>query len=82
MAGLKRGSGRVKRKMPVTPRMLRSLQTYLKKEAGLRASDSAVMWSAMVVAFFFMLRASEYLVRPDRTWSVERVVHGGVWSLG
>jgi hypothetical protein len=76
MAGLKRMSGGVKRKLPVTPTMLRWLQAYLKKEAGLNAGDCAVIWAAIVLAFFFMLRASEYLVRADRTWSTERVLFG------
>ena len=34
-----------------------------------------------MLGFFFMLRASEYLVQSDRSWSVERVLHGDDISL-
>ena len=56
--------------------MLRWLQAYLPKEAGLKAGDAAVLWAAIATAFFFMFRASEYLFREDRTWSAERVIRG------
>eukprot|EP00959_Pyramimonas_sp_CCMP1952_P074939 1565951-Pyramimonas_sp.AAC.1 len=38
--------------------------------------DTAVLWAAVAVAFFFMLRASEYLIQPGKTWSRERVARG------
>ena len=36
--------------------------------AGLAVTDVAVLWRAVMIAFFFMLRASEYLVQENRSW--------------
>ena len=47
----------------MTPKMLLWLRDFLRERAGLGAADVAVLWCAIVVAFFFMLRASEYLVQ-------------------
>ena len=76
LAGLRRWQGPGGRKRPVTPRMLLWLRDFLVDRSGLGAADIAVVWCAIMIAFFFMLRASEYLVQPGRTWSLERVIRG------
>ena len=76
LAGLHRWQGPRQRKKPVTPRMLVWLKKFLAKEASLSEADRAVLWAALMTGFFFMLRASEYLVQDGRSWSRERVLHG------
>ena len=73
LEGFRRWDGGVKRKYPVTPRMLWWLQDHLFSEEG---GDAVVIWAAVMTAYFFMLRASEYLLRPGAAWSYERVVRG------
>ena len=46
------------RRHPVTPQMLRWIRIGLRPETSL---DSAVLWAALLLGFFFLLRASEYL---------------------
>ncbi|CAK0889362.1 unnamed protein product [Prorocentrum cordatum] len=77
LAGLKRWQGpETKRKKPVTPAMLEWLRGFLQQEAKLPEEDAVVIWAAIVTAFFFLLRASEYLLPDGRSWSFERVLHG------
>jgi len=76
LAGLRRWQGPGnKRKRPVTPRMLLWLKKHIHQDAGLSDPDAATLFAAVMVAFFFLLRASEYLV-TNKTWSLERVTHG------
>eukprot|EP00959_Pyramimonas_sp_CCMP1952_P362017 7581739-Pyramimonas_sp.AAC.1 len=56
--------------------MLEWLRGFLQQEAKLPAEDAVVIWAAIVTAFFFLLRASEYLLQDGRSWSFERVLHG------
>ena len=60
----------------MTPRMLLWLRKYLEHDSGLSRPDVAALWCALMTGFFFMLRASEYLVQDGRSWSLERVLHG------
>ncbi|CAK0861117.1 unnamed protein product [Prorocentrum cordatum] len=77
LARLKRWQGpETKRKKPVTPAMLEWLRGFLQQEAKLPEEDAVVIWAAIVTAFFFLLRASEYLLQDGRSWSFERVLHG------
>ena len=50
------------------------LKGHLENSSYTKA-DKAVLWFGLMIAFFFMLRASEYLVQ-NRSWSEERVLHG------
>ena len=76
MAGIAKDRDPIKRKFPATPRMLIWVKRHLHTEAGLCPADAAALWAAYAIAFFFLLRASEYLVQPDKHWSLERVLHG------
>ncbi|CAK0827211.1 unnamed protein product [Prorocentrum cordatum] len=77
LAGLKRWQGpETKRKKPVIPAMLEWLRALLQHEAKLPEEDAVVIWAAILTAFFFLLRASEYLLQDGRSWSFERVLHG------
>ena len=58
LSGLKRRWGTPERRLPVTPEMLKWLQRQLKPESF--ATD-ALLWAAVCMGFFFLLRASEYL---------------------
>ena len=58
LQGYARLRGSPMRRHPVTPQMLRWIRTGLRPEASL---DSAVLWAALLLGFFFLLRASEYL---------------------
>ena len=59
----------------MTPTMPRWLHSHLEK-GSLGKAGKAVAWAALMLGFFFVLRASEYLVQPDKAWSWDRVVHG------
>ena len=62
MAGLKRRFGTKVRRMPVTPDML----TWLGKHLMFgRSEEGSLLWGALTLGFFFLLRASEYL---DTGW--------------
>jgi hypothetical protein len=41
-----------------------------------RAEAVVLWWGALVTGYLFMLRASEYLVQPDKSWSLDCVAHG------
>ena len=57
--GIKRMQGAGKRRKPVTPGMLRRIRAKL---APRRSFDHAVLWATVRVAWFFLLRLSEYAV--------------------
>ena len=58
LQGYMRLRGSPMRRHPVTPQMLRWIRTGLRPEAGL---NSAILWAALLLGFFFLLRASKYL---------------------
>ena len=49
---------------------------HLRKVANLKAADCVVVWAAINLAFFFVRRASEYLVHLACADSVEKVFLG------
>ncbi|CAK0871294.1 unnamed protein product, partial [Prorocentrum cordatum] len=56
--------------------MLEWLRGFPQQEAELPEEDTVVIWAAIVTAFFFLLRASEYLLQGGRSWSFERALRG------
>ena len=58
IAGIKRRYGTKERRKPVTPVMLRWIGQHLKFG---RTAEASLMWSAICLGYFFLLRASEYL---------------------
>ncbi|CAL1131402.1 unnamed protein product [Cladocopium goreaui] len=60
VAGLQRWEGAPKRKLPVTPNMLRWLVQHL-KSSGLSVVDQTMIKGALLTGWFFMMRASELL---------------------
>lgn len=58
VAGVKRRYGTKERRRPVTPAMLQWLRERL--QYG-RTSEGSLLWAALCIGFFFLLRASEYL---------------------
>ena len=58
LAGLKRRYGTKERRKPVTTRMLAWIKSRISIETS---SDAALLWAAVTIGFFFLLRASEYL---------------------
>ena len=56
--------------------MLRWLKNYVEGDRSLKGPDKAAVWGAITIAFFFMLRASEYLVRSNLPDSYEKVLRG------
>eukprot|EP00435_Cladocopium_sp_Y103_P067566 s528_g30.t1 len=58
LAGLRRRFGTKERRMPVTPEMLKWLGEHL--QYG-RSQEASLLWGALTLGFFFLLRASEYL---------------------
>ena len=75
LAGYKRWQPDTKRKYPVLPSMLRWIYRHL-YEGEIDKQDACVVWAAVMVAFFYLLRASEYLVQQNRSWSEKRVLKG------
>eukprot|EP00435_Cladocopium_sp_Y103_P036177 s3627_g9.t1 len=55
---LRRRFGTKERRMPVTPEMLKWLGEHL--QYG-RSQEASLLWGALTLGFFFLLRASEYL---------------------
>ncbi|CAE8597095.1 unnamed protein product, partial [Polarella glacialis] len=76
LAGIKRNSKTVKRKLPATPEMLLWIRKYLNESEGRSEWDKASLWCALVVAWFFLLRASEYLAQSSKTWTLDRALRG------
>ena len=64
LAGLSRRYGRPERRLPVTTHMLAWLRSQLVPEKN---ADLAVLWAALTLGFFFLLRASEYLKPSHHT---------------
>jgi len=64
LAGLSRRYGRPERRLPVTTQMLAWLRSELIPE---KHADLAVLWAALALGFFFLLRASEYLKPSHHT---------------
>ena len=58
LAGLRRRYGTKERRMPVTPDMLKWLGDHL--QFG-QSQEASLLWGALTLGFFFLLRASEYL---------------------
>lgn len=58
IAGIRRRFGTKERRRPVTPEMLSWLGEHL--QYG-RTEEASLLWGALTLGFFFLLRASEYL---------------------
>ena len=76
LTGFKRWQPETRRKYPVLPCMMRWMKQHLEESESLTKGDKVALWAAMCTAFFFLLRASEYLVQANRTWSTRRVLKG------
>ena len=76
LLGFKRRQGGTNRKRPIRPRQLRWIADYLRRHSGMTLADQVAIWACIVEAFFFMMRSSEYLLQPDKSWSAERVIRG------
>jgi hypothetical protein len=74
--GIKRWQGQVRRKYPVTPRMLLWIKGHLFESGDYEIAEAAVLWFAVMMGFFFLLRASEFLLQSGRSWSCDRVLRG------
>ena len=74
--GFKRWQPETKRKYPVLPVMMRWLHDHIQGGDELGLKDKTVLWAAICTAFFYLLRASEYLVQNNREWSLKRVLKG------
>ena len=72
LQGYTRLRGSPMRRYPVTPQMLRWIRTGFRPEASL---DSAVLWAALLLGFFFLPRASEYLA-PEAGEGAAKGVRG------
>jgi hypothetical protein len=70
LQGYARLRGAPQRRHPVTPRMLRWIRTGLRVENNL---NDAVLWAALLLGFFFLLRASEYLAPEVETSSAKGI---------
>ena len=70
LQGYARLRGAPPRRHPVTPRMLRWIRTGLRIENNL---NDAVLWAALLLGFFFLLRASEYLAPEVETPSAKGI---------
>ena len=75
LTGFKRWQPNVQRKYPVLPCMMRWMRLHI-EEVDSFSRGKIALWAALVTAFFFLLRASEYLVQANRSWSTKRVLKG------
>ena len=74
--GFKRWQPDTKRKYPVLPSMLRWMKGHLANSESYTRENATIIWAAIMVGFFFLLRASEFLVCSARSWSGKRVLKG------
>ena len=74
--GYKRWQPETKRKYPVLPAMLLWIKKHLSTSEALSRVDQAILWAAIMVGFFFLLRASEFLVTMGRSWGTSRTLKG------
>ena len=79
LAGLHRWQGPRGRKKPITTKMLLWLQQHISTSSYSKGGQ-ATLWFGLMLGFFFMLRASEYLLQ-ERSWSEGRVLRGDDISL-
>lgn len=73
LRGLKRRQGETQPKLPVTIEALRRIRGSL----DMRNRDHVVKWAAIITAFLFMLRASEYLADDSGRFDAEK---GLTWA--
>ena len=76
LSGFKRWQPETKRKYPVLPVMMKWLRSHIDGSTEIQTKDKAALWAALCTAFFYLLRASEYLVQNNREWSLKRVLKG------
>lgn len=76
LTGFKRWQPNVQRKYPVLPCMMRWMKQHVEGSESFSRGDKIALWAALATAFFFLLRASEYLVQANRSWSTKRVLKG------
>ena len=74
--GYKRWQPETKRKYPVLPAMLLWIRRHLNSSESIDKADRVIIWAAIMVGFFFLLRASEFLVTMGRTWGTSRTLKG------
>ena len=74
--GYKRWQPETKRKYPVLPAMLLWIKRHLNTSETLSRVDQVIFWAAIMVGFFFLLRASEFLVTLGRSWETSRTLKG------
>ncbi|CAK9068985.1 unnamed protein product, partial [Durusdinium trenchii] len=74
--GYKRWQPETKRKYPVLPAMLLWIKKHLSTSETLSRVDQAILWAAIMVGFFFLLRASEFLVTMGRSCGTSRTLKG------
>ena len=72
LAGIRRREGAAKRKKPVTIEMLKRARV----KCSAMGRRGIVLWAAIAVGFFFLLRASEYVEVEGAPWHLRRVVKG------
>ena len=76
LSGYKRWQPATKRKYPVLPSMLLWMHQHLATRESFSRADRLIIWAALMVGFFFLLRASEYLVTLGRSWGSTRTLRG------
>ena len=74
--GYKRWQPETERKYPVLPAMLLWIKRHLGSSETLSKVDKIIIWAAIMVGFFFLLRASEFLVTMGRSWGASRTLKG------
>ena len=72
LSGIRRREGAVRRKKPVTIEMLQRARA----KCSAMGRRGVVLWAAIAVGFFFLLRASEFLEVEGAPWHLRRVVKG------
>lgn len=76
LSGYKRWRPATKKKYPVLPSMLLWVRQRLTTSQTYSRADQLIIWAALMVGFFFLLRASEYLVTLGRSWGSTRTLRG------